>query len=169
MNSGRKRLCLASGLMRHASACSGGIHTTSPDRISSTGSPQRCTRPVPGRHDQDLAVRMRVPGGTRARSKGHISGLTFSSFPVSNRGSTRTEPVKYSAGPSRLILIRPGQAMSRPVQRSNDHICVGATVGILKMGIPRRNFLQNFSFNFDAKQVHVSHRLMAVTCPRIRI
>src|SRR2546421_11281032 len=79
----------------------GGIQTTSPCRISSTGSPQRCTRPVP-------AVTIRTwpsgcvchavlaPGSNVTREPDARAGAF-----AWNRGSTRTEPVKFSAGPCR--------------------------------------------------------------------
>src|ERR1019366_2730236 len=77
----------------------GGIQTTSPGRISSTGPPQRCTLPQP-------AVTIRVwPSGwvchaVRAPgSKVTLAPRTRAGAGGLNSGSTRTVPVKYSAGP----------------------------------------------------------------------
>src|SRR5579884_1667507 len=73
--------------------------TTSPGRISSIGPPQRCARPEP-------AVTIRVwPSGwvcqaVRAPgSKVTLAPRTRAGSGASNRGSRRTLPVKYSAGP----------------------------------------------------------------------
>src|SRR5438105_11299332 len=76
----------------------GGIHTTSPGRISSTGPPSICTRPTP-------AVTMSVcPSGWVCHALRALgSNVTYApdarvdSF-AWNSGSMRTEPVKYSAG-----------------------------------------------------------------------
>src|SRR5437763_5244617 len=77
----------------------GGNQITSPGRISSTGPPQRCARPQP-------AVTIKVwPSGCvchAVRAPG--SKVTLAPTPragsgASNRGSTRTVPVKYSSGP----------------------------------------------------------------------
>src|SRR6267154_476355 len=77
----------------------GGIHTTSPGRISSIGPPQRCARPQP-------AVTIRVcPSGcvchaVRAPgSKVTLATTTRAGAGGLASGSTRTVPVKYSAGP----------------------------------------------------------------------
>src|SRR5665811_1509091 len=77
----------------------GGIQTTSPGRISSTGPPQRCTRPQP-------VVTIRVcPSGcvchaVRAPgSKVTLAPKARAGAGGLNSGSTRTVPVKYSAGP----------------------------------------------------------------------
>src|ERR1035437_9636283 len=77
----------------------GGIHTTSPGRISSTGPPHRCTRPQP-------AVTIKVwPNGcvchaVRAPGSNVTLALTArAGLGAWNNGSTRTVPVKYSAGP----------------------------------------------------------------------
>src|SRR6201988_2209655 len=77
----------------------GGNQTTSPGRISPTGPPQRCTRPQP-------AVTIRVwPSGwvcQAVRAPGSnvtLAPTTRAGSGASNRGSTRTAPVKFSAGP----------------------------------------------------------------------
>src|SRR5947199_4279862 len=77
----------------------GGIHTTSPGRIDSTGPPQRCTKPLP-------AVTIKVwPNGwvchaVRAPgSKVTLAPATRAGSGACISGSTRTLPVKYSAGP----------------------------------------------------------------------
>src|SRR5438094_7629376 len=77
----------------------GGIHTTSPGRIDSTGPPQRCTKPLP-------AVTINVwPNGWvchAVRAPGSnvtLAPRTRAGFGASNNGSIRTVPVKYSAGP----------------------------------------------------------------------
>src|SRR4051794_31371436 len=100
----------------------GGNHTTSPGRISSTGPPSRWTRPAPAVTisvcpSGCVCQAVRAPGSnvtsaiaTRAGAGGEFSG------------STRTVPVKYSAGPrpegcepARLIsiLLLPFAARSR--------------------------------------------------------
>src|SRR5579864_5385703 len=77
----------------------GGIQTTSPGRISSTGPPQRCARPQP-------AVTIKVcPSGCvchAVRAPG--SNVTLAPNARAGAGglksgSIRTVPVKYSAGP----------------------------------------------------------------------
>src|SRR6266571_6626072 len=77
----------------------GGIQTTSPGRISSTGPPHRCTQPRP-------AVTIRVwPNGcvchaVRAPGSNVTLALTTrAGLGAWNNESTRTVPVKYSAGP----------------------------------------------------------------------
>src|SRR6266542_5205014 len=77
----------------------GGNHTTSPGRICSIGPPQRCARPQP-------AVTIRVwPSGWvchAVRAPGSNVTLAPSARAGAiawNRGSMRTVPVKYSAGP----------------------------------------------------------------------
>src|SRR5881398_1000998 len=77
----------------------GGIHTTSPGRIDSTGPPQRCTKPLP-------AVTIRVwPNGWvchAVRAPGSnvtLAPTALAGFLAWNKGSTRTAPVKYSADP----------------------------------------------------------------------
>ena len=73
---------------------------TSPGLISSTGPPSRCTQPKPGGDDQRLPERMGVPGGARARLESDAGRpATRAGSGASNSGSTRTAPVKYSAGP----------------------------------------------------------------------
>src|SRR5438309_3580742 len=77
----------------------GGNQITSPGRISSIGLPQRCARPQP-------AVTIRVwPSGWvchAVRAPGSNVTLAPSARAGAfawNRGSIRTVPVKYSAGP----------------------------------------------------------------------
>src|SRR5436305_13997504 len=77
----------------------GGNQITSPGRISSMGPPQRWTRPQP-------AVTIRVwPSGWvchAVRAPGSnvtLELLARAGSGVWNRGSMRTVPVKYSAGP----------------------------------------------------------------------
>src|SRR5437763_431682 len=77
----------------------GGNQTTSPGRMSSIGAPQRWTLPLP-------AVTIRVwPSGwvchaVRAPgSKVTLAPTARAGSGASNRGSMRTVPVKYSAGP----------------------------------------------------------------------
>src|SRR5712691_10697342 len=77
----------------------GGIQITSPARISSIGPPSRCARPQP-------AVTIRVwPSGWvchAVRAPGSnvtLAPTARAGAGASNRGSTRTAPVKYSAGP----------------------------------------------------------------------
>src|SRR5271166_5699946 len=72
---------------------------TSPGRISSTGSPQRCAQPQP-------AVTIRVcPSGwvcQAVRAPGSnvtLAPRTRAGEGALKSGSTRTEPVKYSSGP----------------------------------------------------------------------
>src|SRR4051812_25256562 len=77
----------------------GGIETTSPGRISSTGPPSICTRPMP-------VVTMSVcPRGCVCHAlRAPGSNVTYApeawveSF-AAKSGSIRTDPVKYSAGP----------------------------------------------------------------------
>ena len=78
-----------------------GIHTTSPGRISSTGSPQRWTRPTPlvtmsVCPSGWLCQAVRAPGSNVTRAPKTRPGAA-----ARNRWSTRTEPVKFSAGPWR--------------------------------------------------------------------
>src|SRR5580693_2324540 len=82
----------------------GGNQTTSPGRICSIGPPQRCARPQP-------AVTMSVwPNGWvchAVRAPGSNVTLAPSARAGAfawNRGSMRTVPVKYSAGP--LVEVR---------------------------------------------------------------
>jgi hypothetical protein len=77
----------------------GSNQITSPGRISSIGPPQRCTRPQP-------AVTIKVwPSGwlcQAVRAPGSnvtLAQTTRAGSDASNRGSMRTLPVKYSAGP----------------------------------------------------------------------
>src|ERR1700712_4426205 len=77
----------------------GGNHTTSPGRISSIGPPSRCIRPNP-------AVTMSVcPSGwvcQAVRAPGSKVTSAIATRPGSGgafKGSMRTVPVKYSAGP----------------------------------------------------------------------
>src|SRR6185295_18732910 len=79
----------------------GGIQTTSPGLISSTGSPQRCTRPLPDETIKTwpsgwLCHAVRAPGSNVTKEP-DVRDDTF----VWNKRSTRTEPVKFSAGPCR--------------------------------------------------------------------
>src|SRR5436305_14761404 len=77
----------------------GGNQTTSPGRISSTGPPQRCTRPQP-------AVTINVwPSGCVCQAV-RAPGSNVTLAPAAragafawNSGSTRTLPVNHSAGP----------------------------------------------------------------------
>src|ERR1700704_983828 len=77
----------------------GGNQTTSPGRISSIGPPQRCARPQP-------AVTIRVwPSGWVCHAV-RAAGSNVTLAPTAragafawNRGSMRTVPVNYSAGP----------------------------------------------------------------------
>src|SRR5881275_2809074 len=101
----------------------GGIHTTSPGRIDSTGPPQRCTKPLPA-----VTIRVwpngwvchavRAPGSNVTLAPTALAGLF-----AWNKGSTRTAPVKYSADPFvegceplRLISI-----LLSPQARRVDH------------------------------------------------
>src|SRR6516162_10129372 len=77
----------------------GANQTTSPGRISSVGPPQRCAHPQP-------AMTMRVwPRGwvchaVRAPGSNVTEALaTRAGSGAWNRGSTRTDPVKFSPGP----------------------------------------------------------------------
>ena len=86
----------------------GGNQTTSPGRISSTGPPSRCAQPSP-----DVTIRVwpsgwvcqaeRAPG-----SKVTWPPLTRAGSAAWNIGSTRTAPVKYSAGPCARAASRRG-------------------------------------------------------------
>src|SRR5947199_10319718 len=90
----------------------GGIHTTSPGRIDSTGPLQRCTKPLP-------AVTIRVwPNGWvchAVRAPGSnvtLAPTALAGFLGWNRGSPRTAPASNSADsvaeacePLRLITI----------------------------------------------------------------
>src|SRR5438045_3093063 len=77
----------------------GANQITSPGRISSTGPPQRCAQPRPA-----VTIRfwprgcvchaVRAPG-----SKVTLAPTTRAGAGGLNKGSTRTEPVKYSGGP----------------------------------------------------------------------
>src|SRR5258708_5818103 len=77
----------------------GGIHTTSPCRISCVGPPHSCTQPVPA---VTISVwpsgcvchAVRAPGSNVTRPPDVRDGAV-----ALNKGSMRTEPVKLSAGP----------------------------------------------------------------------
>src|SRR5580693_3202494 len=79
----------------------GGHQTTSPGRISSLGSPQHCVQPHP-----EVTINVcpsgwvchavRAPGSKVTKAPKVRAGSGGS-----NRGSIRTEPVKFSAGPLR--------------------------------------------------------------------
>src|SRR5215831_3638010 len=77
----------------------GGILTTSPGRISSAEPPQHCTTPRP-----DVTIRIWPSGWVCHAVREPGSKVTLAptardgSF-ARNRGSIRTGPVKYSAGP----------------------------------------------------------------------
>src|SRR5215216_6726967 len=77
----------------------GGIQTTSPGWISSTGPPQRCTHPQP-----DVTIKVWPSGWVCHAVRAPGSNVTLAPVAragafVWNRGSMRTVPVKYSAGP----------------------------------------------------------------------
>src|SRR5687767_14292211 len=100
-----------------------GVRTASPVRISSTGPPQPCTRPTPA-----VTIRTwprgwmchaeRAPGSNDTEAPDARDG----SF-ASNRGVTRTDPVKFSDGPGRegcdtlrvmvIVCARPDAEASR--------------------------------------------------------
>src|SRR5579872_5858211 len=77
----------------------GGIQRTSPGRISSIGPPQRRARPQPAVTSRVcpsgwVCHAVRAPG-----SKVTLAPTTRAGAGGLNSGSTRTAPVKYSAGP----------------------------------------------------------------------
>ncbi len=77
----------------------GGNQTTSPDRISSIGPPHRCARPHPAVTNRVcpsgcVCQAVRAPG-----SNVTLAPKTRAGGGAVKIGSTRTEPVKYSAGP----------------------------------------------------------------------
>src|SRR6516162_10837832 len=77
----------------------GGNQTTSPGRISSIGPPQCCTRPRP-----EVTIRVWPSGCVCQAVRAPGSKVTLAPRPragstVSNKGSIRTVPVKYSTGP----------------------------------------------------------------------
>src|SRR3954465_424185 len=79
--------------------CPGANQTTSPGRISWTGSPRRCAQPRP-----EVTIRVWPSGGVchavRALgSKVTLAPRTRAGSGASNNGSIRTVPVKYSADP----------------------------------------------------------------------
>src|SRR5438093_13281158 len=77
----------------------GGHQTTSPGRISTFGCPSLCTHPHP-----DVTIRV-CPSGCRChavrapRSNVTLTASTRAGAGAWARGSMRTVPVKYSAGP----------------------------------------------------------------------
>src|SRR5437588_8522714 len=78
---------------------SGGNQTTSPGRISSTGPPQRCTRPQPA-----VTIRIWPRGWVCQAVRAPGSNVTLAPTARAgacawNRGSMRTLPVKYLVGP----------------------------------------------------------------------
>src|SRR5919109_3733605 len=77
----------------------GSNQITSPGRMSSIGPPQRCTRPQPA-----VAIRVWPSGWLCQAVRAPGSNVTLAPTAragsgASNRGSMRTLPVKYSAGP----------------------------------------------------------------------
>src|SRR2546422_1236514 len=77
----------------------GGNQMTSPGRISSTGPPQRCARPQPA-----VTIRVWPSGWVCHAVRAPGSNVTLAPCARAgscawNRGSMRTVPVKYSAGP----------------------------------------------------------------------
>src|SRR5689334_4339875 len=92
----------------------GAIQTTSPGRISSTGPPSRCTQPIPAVTTSTwpsgcVCQAVRAPGSKVTSPPDVREGAV-----AENRRSTRTAPVKLSAGPlpegsepTRAILTAP--------------------------------------------------------------
>src|SRR5881227_2253015 len=77
----------------------GGHQTTSPGRISTFGPPSLCTHPHP-----DVTIRVCPSGWVCHAVRAPGSNVTLApseraGWCASNKGSTRTVPVKYSAGP----------------------------------------------------------------------
>src|SRR5687767_9367594 len=77
----------------------GGIQTTSPGRISSTGPPHRWVRPIP-----DVTIRVWPSGCVCQAVRAPGSNVTLAPAAragagASNSGSMRTVPVNHSAGP----------------------------------------------------------------------
>src|SRR6266404_9448731 len=82
----------------------GGIQITSPGRISSIGPPQRCARPHPA-----VTIKIWPNGWVCHAVLAPGSNVTLAPSARAggfawNRGSMRTAPVKYSAGP--LLEVR---------------------------------------------------------------
>src|SRR5215213_3766177 len=92
----------------------GAIQTTSPGRISSTGPPSRCTQPIPAVTTSTwpsgcVCQADRAPGSKVTSPPDARDGTV-----AENRRSTRTDPLKFSAGPleegsepTRVILTAP--------------------------------------------------------------
>src|SRR2546423_14956039 len=77
----------------------GGHQTTSPGRSSTFGWPSLCTQPKP-----DVTIRICPSGCVCQAERAPGSNVTLAprtraGSGASNRGSTRTVPVKYSSGP----------------------------------------------------------------------
>src|SRR5207253_3894006 len=77
----------------------GGHQTTSPGRRSTFGWPSLCTQPKP-----DVTIKICPSGCVCQAERAPGSNVTLAprtraGSGASNRGSTRTVPVKYSAGP----------------------------------------------------------------------
>ena len=72
----------------------GGNMTTSPGRISSTGPPQRCTRPTPAVTISVCPSGVGVPGGAGARLKVTLAPVPRAGSDAWKSGSIRTVPVK---------------------------------------------------------------------------
>src|SRR3954470_10179713 len=77
----------------------GANQTTSPGRISWTGSPRRCAQPRP-----EVTIRVWPSGWVCQSVRAPGSNVTLAprtraGSGASNNGSIRTVPVKYSAGP----------------------------------------------------------------------
>ena len=77
----------------------GGIHTTSPGRISSIGSSFALHPTATGGDNQRLAEWMSVPRGTGAGLEGDAGPAGAGRAGASNKGSMRTVPVNHSVGP----------------------------------------------------------------------
>src|ERR671912_2637994 len=107
----------------------GGIQTTSPGRISSTGPPHRWVRPIP-----DVTIRVCPSGCVCQAVRAPGSNVTLAPAAragagASNNRSMRTVPVNHSAGPLadgceplRLISISPPDVAAEA--RTNENVTV---------------------------------------------
>jgi hypothetical protein len=102
----------------------GGNQITSPGRMCSIGPPQRCTRPQPA-----VTIRVWPSGWVCHAVRAPGSNVTLApraraGSGASNRGSIRTLPVKYSAGPLPFSLVshRPRRAPSFGAPRSHTRL-----------------------------------------------
>src|SRR6266496_1651907 len=118
----------------------GGMRTTSPGWISSTGPPQRCTSPLPA-----VTIRIwptgcvcqaeRAPGSNVTRPPDVLDGAF-----AANSGSTRTEPVKNCASPLLdgweparvMVIVSSARTGAEARAKSDAAVAMSSFISVLK-------------------------------------